>query len=39
VPAITGDVTEYSSLEDRTVSKDVTTAISSWLTKSFASIR
>jgi hypothetical protein len=39
VPAITGEVAEYASLEDRTVSKDVTTAISAWLTKTFASIK
>jgi hypothetical protein len=39
VPAITGEVSEYASLEDRTVSKDVTTAISAWLTKTFASIK
>jgi dipeptidyl aminopeptidase/acylaminoacyl peptidase len=39
LPAITGEVSEYASLEDRTVSKDVTTAISTWLTKTFASIR
>jgi hypothetical protein len=39
LPAITGEVSEYASLEDRTVSKDVTTAISAWLTKTFASIR
>ena len=39
VPAITGDVDEYPSLPDRTVSKDVTSAITGWLTKSFASVR
>jgi hypothetical protein len=39
VPAITGDVAEYASLEDRNISSDVTTAISAWLTKTFASIR
>ena len=39
LPAITGEVSEYTSLEDRTVSKDVTNAISAWLTKTFASIK
>jgi pimeloyl-ACP methyl ester carboxylesterase len=39
VPAITGDVDEYPSLPDRTLSKDVTTAITGWLTKSFASVK
>jgi dipeptidyl aminopeptidase/acylaminoacyl peptidase len=39
IPAITGEMDEYASLEDRNVSKEVTTAISAWLTKTFASIR
>jgi pimeloyl-ACP methyl ester carboxylesterase len=39
VPAITGDVAEYTSLPDRNVSKDVTTAVTGWLTKSFASVK
>lgn len=39
VPAITGDVSEYASLTDRNVSKDVTAAIAEWLTKTFAAIR
>lgn len=39
VPAITGTVSEYASLEDRNVSKDVTTAIVQWLRKSFESIK
>jgi len=39
VPATTGDIAEYASLEDRNVSKDVTTAMTAWLTKSFASVR
>jgi uncharacterized protein len=38
-PAITGEVSEYGTLADRTVSKDVTTAVSDWLKKTFASIR
>ena len=39
VPAVTGDVDEYATLEDRTVSKDVTTAITSWLTRTFQAVR
>jgi hypothetical protein len=39
VPAITGDVSEYGTLTDRNVSMDVTTAVSSWMTKTFAAIR
>ncbi len=39
VPAITGDVSEYGTLADRNVSKDVTTAIGDWLQKTFAAIR
>ena len=39
VPAITGHVSEYGTLEDRNVSKDVTMAISTWLTKIFAAPR
>ena len=31
VPAITGEVSEYGSLTDRTVSRDVTSAITGWL--------
>jgi uncharacterized protein len=39
VPATTGEVSEYASLTDRTVSKDVTSAISAWLTKTFTAVR
>jgi dienelactone hydrolase len=39
VPAISGDVNEYGTLADRNVSKDVTTTVSEWLKKTFASIR
>ena len=39
VPAITGEVTEYASLPDRNVSKDVSGAVTTWLTKTFAAIR
>jgi hypothetical protein len=39
VPAITGEVSEYGTLTDRNVSRDVTSAISDWLTTTFASIQ
>jgi dienelactone hydrolase len=39
IPAITGETTEYGTLQDRTVSKDVTKATTDWLTKTFAAIR
>jgi pimeloyl-ACP methyl ester carboxylesterase len=39
VPAITGDVSEYNSLTDRNVSKDVSGALTAWLTKTFAAIK
>jgi pimeloyl-ACP methyl ester carboxylesterase len=39
VPAFTGEVSEYATLTDRNVSKDVTTAASNWLTMTFAAIR
>ena len=39
VPATTGDVSEYGTLTDRTISTDVTTAINTWLTKTFAAVR
>ena len=39
VPAITGEVSEYASLTDRNVSKEVTSAIAEWLTKTFAAIK
>jgi dienelactone hydrolase len=39
VPAITGEISEYGTLPDRNVSKDVTTAIGDWLKKTFAAIR
>jgi fermentation-respiration switch protein FrsA (DUF1100 family) len=38
-PAVTGEVKEYDSLDDRTVSKDVADAVSNWLAKTFAAIR
>ena len=39
VPAITGEVSEYASLPDHNVSKDVSGALSAWLTKTFAAIK
>jgi fermentation-respiration switch protein FrsA (DUF1100 family) len=39
VPATTGDASEYASLPDRTVSKDVTSAIGQWLTRTFQAIK
>jgi pimeloyl-ACP methyl ester carboxylesterase len=38
-PAITGEVSEYGSLPDRNVSADVSTAVSDWLTKTFAAVK
>ena len=39
IPAITGDVAEYATLKERSISADVKTAINEWLAKTFASIR
>jgi pimeloyl-ACP methyl ester carboxylesterase len=39
VPAITGEVSEYNSLTDRNVSKDVSGTLTAWLTKTFAAIK
>jgi dipeptidyl aminopeptidase/acylaminoacyl peptidase len=39
VPATTGEVSEYASLPDRNISREATTAISGWLTRTFAAIR
>jgi pimeloyl-ACP methyl ester carboxylesterase len=38
-PAVTGDVTEYASLTNRSISGDVTRAIGEWLAKTFQSVR
>jgi len=38
-PAITGEIAEYATLDDRNVSKDVTDAVNTWLAKTFAAIR
>ena len=39
VPAVTGELSEYGALTDRNVSKDVSSALSSWLTRTFAAIK
>jgi hypothetical protein len=39
VPAITGEVSEYPSLTDRHVSAEIRTAVSTWLTTTFAAIK
>jgi hypothetical protein len=39
VPAITGEISEYGTLPDRNVSKDISMAVSEWLKKTFASIK
>jgi len=36
VPAATGEISEYGSLADRNVSRDVIKAMTDWLTKNFA---
>ena len=38
-PAVTGEVSEYASLDDRTVSKDVTEAVNGWLARTFAAVK
>ena len=39
VPAKTGEVSEYGTLTDRTVSHDLTKAVGDWLTKTFAAAK
>jgi pimeloyl-ACP methyl ester carboxylesterase len=39
IPAFTGEVSEYASLTDRNVSKDVSGVLTAWLTKTFAAIK
>jgi pimeloyl-ACP methyl ester carboxylesterase len=39
VPATTGEVNEYAALGDRTVSKEITSTINTWLTKTFQAVR
>jgi fermentation-respiration switch protein FrsA (DUF1100 family) len=39
VPATTGEVNEYAALSDRTVSKEITSTVNTWLTKTFQAVR
>jgi pimeloyl-ACP methyl ester carboxylesterase len=39
VPAVTGEPSEYGSLKERTVSKDVTGAVTGWLSKTFQAVK
>jgi pimeloyl-ACP methyl ester carboxylesterase len=39
IPAVRGEVDEYATLKDRALSKDLTTGITSWLTKTFQAVR
>ena len=39
VPAVTGETSEYGSLKERTVSKDVTGAVTSWLSRTFQAVK
>ena len=39
VPPTTGNIAEYATLSDRNVSPDVKTAVTSWLTKTFAAVK
>ena len=39
VPAVTGEVAEYGELTNRNVSTDVVSALSAWLTRTFAAIK
>jgi pimeloyl-ACP methyl ester carboxylesterase len=38
-PAETGDVAEYATLADRNVSADVSSAVTGWLTRTFAAVK
>lgn len=39
VPATSGEVSEYATLTDRTISRDVVSAIVSWLAKTFQAVK
>ncbi|MSO45236.1 MAG: alpha/beta fold hydrolase [Acidobacteria bacterium] len=39
IPAVTGDISEYPSLTDRHVSRDVSSAVTTWLTKTLPAVR
>jgi len=38
-PAVSGSTSEYGTLTDRNVSKDVTTAVTGWLTRTLQSVK
>jgi pimeloyl-ACP methyl ester carboxylesterase len=38
-PAVTGEVSEYAALTDRSVSADVSSTVTNWLAKTFAAIK
>jgi pimeloyl-ACP methyl ester carboxylesterase len=38
-PAVTGEVAEYATLTDRTVSADVSTTVTDWLSRTFAALK
>jgi pimeloyl-ACP methyl ester carboxylesterase len=39
IPAVRGEIDEYATLKDQALSKDVTTAVTGWLTKTFQAVR
>jgi hypothetical protein len=39
IPAVRGEIDEYATLKDQALSKDVTTAVTNWLTKTFQAVR
>jgi pimeloyl-ACP methyl ester carboxylesterase len=39
VPATTGEIVEYGTLADRNVSKDVTSVVNDWLTRTFQTVK
>ncbi len=39
VPAITGEIDEYASLTDRTLSRDLAGAVNAWLTKTLLAVK
>ena len=39
VPAVTGEVDEYTVLPDRNVSADVSTTVTTWLAKTFQAVK
>ena len=39
VPAVTGELREYGALPDRNLSADVSSALVSWLSRTFAAVK